>query len=87
MTIKHLVLSGGAAGGFAIYGALKYLSQNNFWNIDNITNIYSTSIGSLLSVFISLKYDWTALDDYIIKRPWDKVIFLKLCPQKNSCVS
>ena len=77
MTIKYLVLSGGGAGGFSIYGALKYLSQNNFWNINNIKSIYSTSIGSLLSIFISLKYEWASLDDYIIKRPWDKVLSIK----------
>jgi len=77
MTIKYLVLSGGGAAGFAIYGALKHLSQNNYWNINNIKRIYSTSIGALMSVFISLKYDWQSLDDYIIKRPWDKVISVK----------
>lgn len=77
MTIKYLVLGGGGAGGFSIYGALKYLSQNNFWNINNIKSIYSTSIGSLISIFISLNYDWTSLDDYIIKRPWDKVLSIK----------
>ena len=30
MTIKHLVLSGGGAAGFTVYGALKYLNKNNF---------------------------------------------------------
>ena len=74
MTIQYLVLSGGAAAGLAIYGALKYLSQNNYWNINNITSIYATSVGSLLSVIISLNYDWESLDDYIIKRPWDKIV-------------
>ena len=35
MTIKHLVLSGGGAGGFTLYGALKYLSQNSFFSYEN----------------------------------------------------
>ena len=43
MVIKHIVLSGGGGGGFAIYGALKYLSVQNFWHIDNIKSIYATS--------------------------------------------
>ena len=77
MTIKYLVIGGGGAGGYSIYGAMKYLYKENFWNINDIKIIYATSIGALLSVFISLKYDWELLDDYLIKRPWDKVITLK----------
>ena len=77
MTIKHLVLSGGGGGGYVIYGAMKYLYKNNYWNIENIENIFSVSIGSLIAVIISLKVDWDTLDDYLIKRPWDKVINIK----------
>jgi len=73
MTIKYLVISGGGGSGFYIYGAVKTLSQNKFWNIEDIQSIYATSIGSFISTFLSLKYDWNYLDDYIIKRPWDKV--------------
>ena len=32
MTIKHLVLGGGGAAGFTIYGALKKLNTNNFFD-------------------------------------------------------
>ena len=39
MTIKHLVLGGGGAAGFTIYGALKYLDENNYFNIRNIESI------------------------------------------------
>lgn len=72
--IKHLVISGGGPSGLYTYGALKYLSKNNFWNINNIKTIYGTSAGSLLSVILSLKYDWDIIDDYFIKKPWNKVI-------------
>ena len=77
MAIKHLVLGGGGGGGYTIYGAVKFLSQNNYWNIEDIENIYCVSIGSLISVLISLKLEWDTLDDYLIKRPWDKVINIK----------
>ena len=77
-TIKHLVLSGGADGGWVLYGALKHLANNNFFNIKNIKTIYAVSIGSLISVLISLDYNWNELDDYIIKRPWHKVISIQL---------
>ena len=77
MTIKHLVFGGGGAGGYAIYGAIRHLSQNNFWNIENIESIYATSIGALIGIYVALKYDWITIDDYLIKRPWDKVINIK----------
>ncbi len=77
MTIKHLVFGGGGAGGYAIYGAIKCLSRNNFWSIENIESIYATSIGTLIGIYVALKYDWTTIDDYLIKRPWDKVITIK----------
>jgi len=78
MIIKHLVLSGGGDGGYILYGALKYLSQNKYFNIENIETIHAVSIGALISVLVSLKYEWSELDDYIIKRPWHKVISIKL---------
>ncbi len=74
MPIKHLVLGGGGAGGFAVYGALRYLAKNNFWELNQIKSMYSTSIGSLIAVLIIICEDLTILDDYIIKRPWDKVL-------------
>ena len=47
MVIKYLVLGGGGGGGFSIYGALKYLSEKNYYDINNIKSIYSTSVGSI----------------------------------------
>ena len=77
MTIKHLVFGGGGGGGYAIYGAIKYLAQNKFFDIENIETIYATSIGTLIGIYVSLKYDWNTIDDYLIKRPWEKVIGIK----------
>ena len=77
MPIKHIVLGGGGPGGYVLYGALKYLSKEKYWNIDDIKSIYCTSIGTLIGIFISLRYTWDDLDDYLIKRPWDKVINIK----------
>jgi predicted acylesterase/phospholipase RssA len=73
MTIKHLVISGGGPAGFYTYGAAKYLAKQNFWNIDNIQTIYATSIGAYVGTLFCLKYDWETLNDYIIKRPLDKI--------------
>ena len=71
--IKHLVISGGGAAGFSFYGALKHTHERGLWNIANIERIYSTSAGSIISVFLSMGYDWKTVDDYIIKRPWNQV--------------
>ena len=73
MTIKHLVISGGGPAGFYTYGAAKYLANQHFWNIDTIETIYGTSIGAYIGVLFCLKYDWETLNDYLIKRPLDKI--------------
>jgi predicted acylesterase/phospholipase RssA len=70
MTIKHLVIPGGGPTGIQALGALQYLEQNDFWNINNIETIYATSVGAILSVILCLKFDWDTVNDYIIKRPW-----------------
>ena len=74
MTIKHLVLSGGGPTGFLTYGAARFLSQERFWQYDDIETIYGTSIGGFMGVVLSLGYEWSHLDDYFIKRPWEKVV-------------
>ncbi len=73
MTIKHLVISGGGPLGLRYLGALEKLEQNGFWKLENIESIYCTSIGSIISVFLCLKYDWDTLNTYIIDRPWHDV--------------
>ena len=77
MNIKNLVIGGGGGGGLAIYGALKYLFLNNYLSITNIETIDCVSIGSIIAVLITLDIDFNTLDDYIIKRPWEKVFELK----------
>ena len=69
--IKHLVLAGGGTYGIAAYGALKETNQRRFWDIKNITDIHSTSIGGIIAIMIVLGYDWETLDTYIIRRPWN----------------
>jgi len=70
MTIKHLVISGGGPLGLRYLGALEKLEQQEFWKLNDIESIYSTSIGSIVATFICLKYDWNTLNTYIIDRPW-----------------
>ena len=73
MTVKHLVIGGGGPFGLTAFGALKYLHDKEFWNIKNIKSIYATSIGALLAVYLSLKYDYEYINEYLVKRPWEKL--------------
>ena len=73
MIIKHLVISGGGPAGVLMYGGLKHLHINNFWNLKNIQSIYCTSIGSILATMLLLNLEWKIVDDYLIERPWNKL--------------
>ena len=78
MTIKHLVLSGGGYKGFYSIGALKYLSENNFYNIENIENIYGTSVGAIIGAVLCLKLNLADICEYIINKPWQKDFNFKI---------
>jgi predicted acylesterase/phospholipase RssA len=77
MQIKHLVISGGGPTMFQSLGAIQYLEQNGVINLKNIVSMYGTSAGAFVSVFVSLKYDWETLNEYVIKRPWHKIFPIK----------
>jgi len=81
--IKHLVLCGGGPVGLVQYGALKYLTNNNIINNKNIESIYSTSIGSAIAFIYMLDFDWTWMDDFFIKRPWEKLVNLSYVAYLN----
>lgn len=71
--IEHIVINGGGPTGFLSYGALKCLFKNNFVDMKHIKTIYGTSVGAIIGVVLTMGYDWDTLDDYFIKRPWEKV--------------
>jgi len=73
MTIKYLIISGGGPTCIKAIGSLQYLEENKFWHIDNIEKIYGTSGGAIISVLLAMKFDWSAITDYIIKRRWHEV--------------
>ena len=72
MSIKHLVLSGGAYKGLYIIGAMKELLKEKYINIDELENIYGTSVGALIGVIICLKLDYDMLIEYAINFPFTK---------------
>jgi predicted patatin/cPLA2 family phospholipase len=76
--IKHLVLAGGGPSGIQTLGVLQHLEMNGYWSHKNIESIYSTSVGCIIAILIALKFDWTAINDYIIKRPWHDFAHLNI---------
>ena len=71
--VKHLVFSGGGPIGMVEYGALKYLTEKKFIEYKNIESIYSISVGGIIGLIYILNYEWTWMDDFLIKRPWNKL--------------
>ena len=78
MTIKHIVLSGGGYKGFYSIGALKYLAENNFYDIENIENIYGTSVGTIIGAALCLKLNLSDICEYVINKPWHKDFNFKI---------
>lgn len=75
--IKHLVISGGGPSLFGMIGLLNVLEVADIWNINTIESIYGCSSGSWLGVclcLMKLGLTFNTLEEFIIKRPWDKLI-------------
>ena len=77
MTIKHLVLSGGAYRGIYMIGALNNLIKQKFIEIDQIKTIHCVSVGSLIASCICLNLDFDNLEEFIVNKPWDKLFDFK----------
>ena len=77
MDIECLVLSGGGHLGFIQLGALYHLEKEKFWDRSKIKSIYATSIGTVIAVLIAVNLEWDTVNDYMIKRPWDKIFEIK----------
>ena len=78
MTIKHLVFSGGGPSLIQALGALEHLEENKFVDLNTIVSIYGTSAGAIVGTLLCFKYDWSTLNDYILKRPWLDVFPIKI---------
>jgi len=71
--IRHIVIAGGGATGLTYYGILKETNNQGLWKHEDIISIYGTSVGAVIAVILCLNYDWSTIDDYLIKRPWHNV--------------
>lgn len=82
-TIKHIVISSGGPAGHMMYSILRTLNIKGLWDIKNIKSIYGSSVGSYIAIILALQYEWSVMDDYLIKRPWEK-IFVSASGHVNS---
>jgi len=73
MTIKHLILSGGAYLGLYELGALRYLNNIGFYSREKLVSIHGTSIGGFLGFIVSMGLPWEDVVHYVVKRPWFKM--------------
>lgn len=66
MEIDTICLSGGGMKGFSFLGALDYLNNVNYININKITNWVGTSAGSIFIVLFSIGYTPVEIGDFFI---------------------
>ena len=76
MPIHYIVLEGGGYLGLTALGALHQLQKEKFYDIENIKGIYATSVGAFIGIILCLKMDWEIMLQYIIERPWHKIVTL-----------
>lgn len=72
--IKCLVFSSAAYEVFLQIAGLKYLIDNKIINLEEIECYYGTSAGALISVLCCMGIDYDVIYDYIIERPWHKLL-------------
>ena len=72
-SIKHLVISSGGPAGHMMYSVLRTLNIKGVWDMKDVKTIYGSSIGSYIAIILALRYEWEVMDDYLIKRPWEKI--------------
>jgi len=82
--IKTLVISGGGPFLMYAFGVLRESHKYEYWNMSNITTLYGTSAGAILSVDLSLLFEIDVIENYIIKRPWQNVFKLNINNILNS---
>lgn len=77
MTIKHLVLSGGAMNVIDLIGALYQAMDEKIFTRENISSVYGTSAGGIALFVWLLGFNKDEIFSYIINKPWYKTLNLK----------
>lgn len=72
--MKYIVLCGGGPNCFSQLVMIKTLMDKDIIQYDKIEKIYGTSGGTIMGAFIALKLPLDEIIEYIIERPWNKMI-------------
>jgi hypothetical protein len=84
--IKHIVISAGGGSGLSFYGILRESFKAGFWNFENLETVHSTSVGAIIMVAIPIvqTIGWDSCDDFLIKRPWERLFEISTEKLMNS---
>ncbi len=63
--IDTLCLGGGGIKGISYLGALIYLQEEKYLDFENINNFVGTSVGSVISFFLNLGFNFYELKDFV----------------------
>jgi len=72
--INTLILPACGQNSLYVLGALKVLREAEYWHHENIEEIFATSSGTLLGMFVLLNIDFELIKQYFVCRPWQNLI-------------
>lgn len=75
-TIRHLIVTGGGPIGFVNYGIIRSATKRGMICIDDIQSYHGISAGGIVCAMICCGIDFDDLDDYVIKRPWEELLYV-----------
>lgn len=67
-----LVIGSGGHNVIRMVGCIDKLVTVNHLKLKEINDIYATSAGSIIAIYLCLNLDWNILTNYLINKPWDK---------------
>lgn len=70
--IENLILGPGGIYGCSIFGAIKYLYEKHY--IDNLKSIMGISAGSIIGIFMALKFSYNDIEKLMLKINISKII-------------
>ena len=73
---KHLIITGGGPIGFISYGVVRSMAKRDVYSHETIQTFHGVSSGGILCAILSCGVDWHLLDDYLIKRPWEELLYV-----------
>jgi len=74
--IQHMIVTGGGPIGFVNYGIIRSAVKRGALRGADIQSYHGISAGGIVCAMICCGIDWVDLDDYIIGRPWEELLYV-----------